>query len=106
MFKPAGDAAKFDPKDPEYPIHVVFRQVGFFGPIPQKYHEIVDAETSEHLPVFEQYVEDNDLRKPFMMLEDPEITQEEKIFISKLMKFDPRDRPSAGELLEDEWLKL
>lgn len=42
-----------------------------------------------------------------MMLEDPEIiTQEDKIFISKLMKFDPRDRPSAGELLEDEWLRL
>lgn len=63
MFKPTGDAAKFDPKDPEYPIHVVFRQVGFFGPIPQKYHEIVDAETSEHLSIFEQYVEDNGLRK-------------------------------------------
>lgn len=104
MFRPAGEAAKFNANDPEYPVHVVLRQIGFFGPVPQKYHEIVDAETSQQIPVLEQCVADYNLWKPFMMLGDPEITQEDKIFISKLMKFDPRDRPNARELLEDEWL--
>lgn len=65
----------------------------------------MDAETSEQIPVLEQCVGDYGLWNPFMMLGDPKIAQEDKIFIAKLMKFDPRDRPNARDLLENEWLK-
>jgi serine/threonine protein kinase len=32
-----------------------------------------------------------------------EITKEGRDFICRIMKLDPRDRPSARELLQDEW---
>lgn len=32
-----------------------------------------------------------------------EICNEDKEFVLKVMKLDPRDRPSAEELLEDSW---
>jgi serine/threonine protein kinase len=32
-----------------------------------------------------------------------EVSDADKAFILRIMKLDPRDRPSAKELLEDEW---
>ena len=49
------------------------------------------------------YLEENEPRKPFSMAVDPELTKEDREFICKIMKLDPRDRPTAGELLRDEW---
>jgi hypothetical protein len=33
---------------------------------------------------------------------DKELTAEDKAFVLKIMKLDPRDRPSARQLLEDK----
>lgn len=41
-------------------------------------------------------------KKPFSRISQQEISQEDKEFILKIMKLDPRDRPSAAELLQDE----
>lgn len=41
--------------------------------------------------------------KPFMAAQD--ITDGDKKFLSRVMKLDPRDRPTAGELLNDEWFQ-
>ena len=38
------------------------------------------------------------------MASSQEIAKEDREFISKLMQLDPRDRPSAKVLLQDEWL--
>lgn len=41
--------------------------------------------------------------KPFGRITEREISKEDKAFILKIMKLDPRDRPTAKELLQDEW---
>ncbi|KAL2361384.1 hypothetical protein RJZ56_005742 [Blastomyces dermatitidis] len=41
--------------------------------------------------------------KPFQYASQKEISLEDKEFILRIMKMDPRDRPTAKELLEDEW---
>lgn len=43
--------------------------------------------------------------KPFANASKEEISAEDKEFILKIMKLDPRDRPSAKQLLGDEWFK-
>ena len=43
-------------------------------------------------------------RTPFSRASSAEIEKEDRDFICKIMKLDPRDRPSAKELLQDEWL--
>jgi serine/threonine protein kinase len=43
--------------------------------------------------------------KPFHLTTTREICEEDKEFVLKLMRLDPRDRPSAKSLLEDEWFK-
>lgn len=47
-----------------------------------------------------------DKKKPFSRITENEISKEDKTFILKIMKLDPRDRPSARELLEDEWFNV
>lgn len=41
--------------------------------------------------------------KPFQYLDEREICHADKAFLLKIMKLDPRDRPTAKELLRDEW---
>jgi hypothetical protein len=48
----------------------------------------------------------HELMKPFGYVTDREITKEDKAFILKIMKLDPRDSPTAKELLQDEWFQL
>ena len=52
------------------------------------------------------HVEEQNLRKPFSLVEDKEVTQEDKDFICRTMQLDPRDRPTADELLADRWFDL
>jgi hypothetical protein len=39
----------------------------------------------------------------FSRITDREVIKKDKDFISRIMKLDWRDRPTARELLEDEW---
>lgn len=41
--------------------------------------------------------------KPFKFIGEREICDADKRFVLKMMKLDPRDRPTARELLGDEW---
>lgn len=40
---------------------------------------------------------------PFRFVTEREVSKEDKEFILKIMKMDWRDRPTAKELLQDEW---
>jgi hypothetical protein len=40
---------------------------------------------------------------PFVWTTEREVKKRDNIFISKMMKLDWRDRPTAKEVLEDEW---
>lgn len=42
-------------------------------------------------------------RKLFSRVSEQEISKGDREFVLKIMKLDPRDRPSAAELLQDRW---
>jgi hypothetical protein len=43
--------------------------------------------------------------KPFGRIAEREVSKEDKTFLLKIMRLDPRDRPTAKQLAEDEWFK-
>ena len=67
--------------------------------------EIVAPESYAALAGVIRYVKSNMSPIPFSMSADEELGEEVRDFIVKMMKFDPRDRPTAKELLQDEWFK-
>lgn len=94
MFKPL----KLDASDEMYPFETLRRHDIFFGPFPKSYVEIADPES---LQILTYITETTKERRPFRM--NTEIHQDDTRFLCKIMKLDPRDRPSAAELLADEW---
>jgi hypothetical protein len=42
---------------------------------------------------------------PFQRTTEREVCQKDKAFIGKIMMMDWRDRPTAKDLLEDEWFQ-
>jgi serine/threonine protein kinase len=96
----------FKPKVPidheDYGVEVLLKQYRCFGPFPLSYKEIAD---DERLAVLTWIMENSpkETLRPFHMTTEREICREDRDFICKIMKLDPRDRPSAQELLEDPW---
>jgi len=43
--------------------------------------------------------------KPFIQVSNREVPRKDREFICKMMKMDPRERPTAKELLQDDWFK-
>ncbi|SPQ20616.1 ef44c64c-528a-4ac3-9f3e-edd1bba0cd75 [Thermothielavioides terrestris] len=97
IFYPPG--VKFD--EPEFEVEVLKRQVQFFGPFPAEYMEIADNDTMKVVLWLMDAVFDK--RKPFQYITEREICKKDKEFICWFMKLDPRDRPSADEILAHEW---
>lgn len=79
------------------------RQCEFFGPYPLKCREICPPELLNVLAYIMQSIPP-EKKKPFSQVTEKEISKQDKEFVMKIMKLDPRDRPSAAELLRDEWL--
>ncbi|EMD86879.1 hypothetical protein COCC4DRAFT_141207 [Bipolaris maydis ATCC 48331] len=89
--------------DPEFPSHVLAKQTSIFGPFPMSYRDIADEERQSIFILLSAYLKENRSLKPFSMAEDPELTMGDRNFICRIMRRDPRDRPTAKELLEDPW---
>ncbi|KAH6875667.1 STE/STE20 protein kinase [Alternaria rosae] len=87
---------------PNLPLDVMLRQLHWFGPFPEKIVEVADAESADIIPAFKEY---NMPAQQGIFETIPETTSSKKDnkFIRKMMKLDWRDRPSARDLLEDEW---
>ena len=88
----------------EYELRILMRQHQFFGPFPVSYGEIANDDVLTIL----QYVMDGvppEKMKPFERVTEREVSQEDKAFLLKIMKLDPRDRPTAQQLMEDDWFK-
>lgn len=77
-----------------------------FGPVPLSYNEIADEERLGILTRLIDFVNETQVQLPFLMAEDEELAKEDRDFIMKMMELDPRDRPTATELLQDEWFAL
>lgn len=87
--------------DPEYEFEVLKRQFQFFGPFPGKYGQIADDDTVEVILWLMENLRDN--MKPFHMIADREMCRKDKEIIGWFMKLDPRDRPTAEEILAHRW---
>ncbi|RFU29464.1 hypothetical protein B7463_g6866, partial [Scytalidium lignicola] len=88
----------------EYGLEVLKRQFQYFGPFPGKYEEIASPETVAAILYLMQEIPQSKTT-PFHRTTEREVCKKDKIFIGKIMMMDWRDRPTAKELLEDEWFK-
>ena len=92
--------------DPKYNRIVLERMLSLslslsFKPFPASYYTLATAET---IKILIEVMSNVTQRKPFHMWKDPEFEPDYKTFILKIMKLDPRDRPTAEELLKDTWI--
>ncbi|KAL8931623.1 MAG: hypothetical protein Q9211_006832, partial [Gyalolechia sp. 1 TL-2023] len=101
IFKPKD----VEPDDVNYGFWVLVEQVRRFGPVPLSYEEIANADRLGILTTVIDYGNNNQLQLPFSMSEDQELLKGDRDFIVQLMKLDPRHRPTATDLLEDDGFK-
>ena len=90
--------------DEHYSFWVFVEQVRRFGPFNESFEEIADAERLEFCKGAIDYIIENRKFNPFAKAEDNELARPDRDFIAKMTKLDPRDRPTATELLKDPWL--
>ncbi|RAL06114.1 serine/threonine protein kinase [Aspergillus ibericus CBS 121593] len=86
----------------DYELKILIKYHIFFGPYPSSYSDLADEETLEILSWIKSAIPPTAM-KPFSRASRREISEEDKNFICKIMKLDPRDRPTANELLDAEW---
>lgn len=84
---------------------MLIKQVSIFGPVPLSYGEIAGNERLGILTAAINLINEHNLQKPFHLAADKELSEEDRTFVCKIMKLDPRDRPTAKELLQDEWFR-
>jgi casein kinase II subunit alpha len=70
------------------------------------YKTFLDEEQERILAAIHIYIEERDNRKRFELVEDEEITSEDKVFLCDVMQLDPMERPKAKELLKHRWFDL
>ena len=73
--------------------------------MPLSYEEIANEERLGILTAAINYVNENRLQLLFSVSEDEELLKEDRDFIMRMMKLDSRNRPTAKDILQDEWLK-
>lgn len=86
-------------------MQVLIKQISIFGPVPLSYGEIADEERLGILTAVISLITEHKLQRPFHLSADKKLSKEDRTFICKIMKLDPRDRPTANELLQDEWFR-
>jgi hypothetical protein len=88
----------------EYNLEVLKQQFRYFGPFPAKYEEIAGPETITAILYLMQEIPQSQTT-PFQRTTEREVCQKDRAFIGKIMMVDWRDRPTAKDLLEDEWFQ-
>ena len=97
-FDPGWEGIK--PEDQDYEITVLKRMYHSFGPFPPSIAEIVDPESFETIYFVNQQ---GPPQRPLQRWTTKEIPSADNRFIRRILKLDPRDRPTVEEILEDEW---
>lgn len=100
MFNPANEDVAID--DDLYPFVTLRRMYRVFGPFPQTFEEFA-GKNPDLLTIINVLHESGPPEKPFHRISRMEVSPADKDFLLKIMKLDPRDRPTARQLLEDEW---
>jgi hypothetical protein len=89
--------------DPDYLLHVLLKYYRILGPWPASLEDFAD---SIRIGVM-AHVADMSPRETLRLLawvEDGEIDEQDRRFLLRTLKLGPRDRSSARELLEEDWL--
>lgn len=68
--------------------------------------ELMDEERQNLLADLLVYAEEKAMRTPFHAVQWSDFTQEDVNFILKIMRFDPRNRPTAEQLLQYPWFEV
>ncbi|PSK41789.1 hypothetical protein B9Z65_9175 [Elsinoe australis] len=100
MFDPSNDGVSFD--DDEFEFAILKRHHQFLGPFPITYSEIADRDAIA-LIIHAMDSIPAEKRKPFHLITEREMTKEDNMFLQRIMKLDPRQRPTAKEISEDPW---
>ena len=87
----------------KYEFGIVELQWQFFSPFPLSYQEICPPETLGILVFIMQNIPP-EKKKMFARISESELSRDDKEFVLRIMKLDPKKRPSAADLLQDEWL--
>ncbi|OJJ42210.1 hypothetical protein ASPZODRAFT_77432 [Penicilliopsis zonata CBS 506.65] len=88
----------------EYNLEVLKQQFRYFGPFPIKYAEIIGPETAAAIAYIMHEIPRAQLT-PFSCTTEREVSRADKEFICKIMMMDWRDRPTAKQLLKDDWFQ-
>jgi len=95
--------------DDSYDLYILMQHFKYFGPFLPRYAELFGGGKAEkELESVIQYVFDNvpeSERRPFSLVSASEVSKEDRDLICKIMKLDPRERPTAKELLQDTWFE-
>jgi hypothetical protein len=101
-----GDFHLFRPSvgrdEEEYVMEIVKQKYRYFGPFPLKFQEIAPEPALLSIIWLLNEIPPEKLL-PFARTTVREVSKKDNVFISKMMKLDWRDRPTAAELLADEW---
>lgn len=100
MFSPPG----MDETDKIYHTMILMLQCAYFGPFPDKFVELAHDITIEDLNGIEGLVDQKEGRRRYRNTLTTYLSEETVVFLDKVMKLDPRDRPSPQELLQEQWL--
>lgn len=102
MFNPGNDGLGAD--HDEYELTILKEHHQFLGPFPVSYNDIPDPDGIRLIIMAMEGVPTEKM-KPFHYITTREMAREDNAFLLKIMKLDPRDRPTAKEILEDEWFR-
>lgn len=84
----------------DYELTVLHRMYRYFGPFPASYQDIVDENA---MAVINYMDSSGPPAKPYHLVTRREIPPADRDFVLSIMKLDPRDRPTAEQLLNDPW---
>ncbi|KAI1123823.1 serine/threonine protein kinase [Nemania abortiva] len=97
----------FDPRwegielgDQEFKYTILKRMYDLVGPFPQSMAEIVSPKV---FGILQFYNEEGPPQRPLQQWRENSIPTADKEFIGRILKLDPRDRPTVEEILQDEW---
>ncbi|KAK2763495.1 hypothetical protein FQN53_007327 [Emmonsiellopsis sp. PD_33] len=88
--------------DEDFGTKVVVRQLGFFGPFPEKYSEIAGP-VLQDVHALNEAISTPGFRQKYQRLLETTLNVEDLEFLQCFMQIDPRDRPSAAQLLLHPW---
>ncbi|KAJ4388581.1 hypothetical protein N0V93_006039 [Gnomoniopsis smithogilvyi] len=90
------------PGDELYEFTIFKRLYKFFGPWPASFKDFEDND-HEVMTLLDFFNNLGPPEKPLQRVTTKELPPADKVFILRVMKLDPRDRPTAQALLEDDW---